>query len=237
MELEIVEFAPVKDPLILSYSPYCLRLNWVLIWSGLDYRRRHVTHPGAVKKLNPRGQLPILMIDGTPYADSLVAIEELHARGLLPWADGVDAMSGAARNWVRFADHVLNPYLLAARWVDPRNWDAVYAAFFGGIPSLVRPIVAGKLRKGVTKGLVHRDTIRGGLNATWERFSELLDDLEAEAPATGFWCAADPTIADFAMGATLTSLGCSLTPWQAGELAKRATLSAYVARVQALVAT
>jgi glutathione S-transferase len=83
----------------------------------------------------------------------------------------------------------------------------------------------------VVKGLVARDVWRAGPEACWKRFQVLLDQLDARAPEHGFWLSGPLSVADLALFGQLHSLRTPLTPWQAGEVARRLKLSAWLDRV------
>jgi glutathione S-transferase len=99
------------------------------------------------------------------------------------------------------------------------------------MPSLVRAFVPDRLRAGVHKRLAARDVVRPSLEACWERFEETLGELEARAPARGFWLGTSVTRADIALFAQLRSLCTALTPAQADRVQDQARLSAWMARV------
>src|SRR5262245_2438716 len=60
-----------------SYSPFCLKVHRALAVTGLSYRRVHHERPAAVTAMNSTGQVPVLVIDGEPIADSTVILSRL----------------------------------------------------------------------------------------------------------------------------------------------------------------
>lgn len=74
---------------------------------------------------------------------------------------------------------------------------------------------------------------RAGPEALRARFLALLDDLDARAPAEGFWLGPRLGVADIAMFGQLRSLDTALTPRQAADLRARKRLSAWIDRVDA----
>ncbi|MFO0635403.1 MAG: hypothetical protein U0168_21370 [Nannocystaceae bacterium] len=98
------------------------------------------------------GQVPVLLVDGEPIADStqiLARIETLGGRSLLP-AD--PRLRAEALLWEELADTALSSgFLVAARWADADNWPRTRAAYFGAMPAPVRAIVPALLRRGVVR--------------------------------------------------------------------------------------
>lgn len=133
--------------------------------------------------------------------------------------------------WEELADTALNGFFVAARWADDDNWPLVKLAYFAGMPTLMRAVVPGLLRKQVLKGLVARDVSRAGMALCWQRYQHLLDQLDARAPATGFWLGEQPSLADVALFAQLHGLRLPWTEKQRGWIAARANLTAWLDRV------
>ncbi|RYE91615.1 MAG: hypothetical protein EOO75_08490 [Myxococcales bacterium] len=225
----------LEDPGVASfesYSPFCLKAHRALRLAGLSYERRHSSNPATFRAHNPTGQVPVLLVDGRAVADStsiMARIECLSGGSLL---GGLDARGQAeAWLWEELADTALNGFVVAARWADERSWPAVKQAYFGAMPSLVRAIVPGLLRRRVVRGLVARDVWRAGPAACWARFETLLDQLEGRSPAAGFWLGSSVTLADVALFGQLHALRMPLTPWQRGQIEARRRLSAWLDRV------
>ena len=55
---------------IETYSPFCLKVHRALRHAGLTYNSRHEDQPSAYAALNPRKQVPVLLVDGVPVFDS-----------------------------------------------------------------------------------------------------------------------------------------------------------------------
>ncbi|MDB4969131.1 MAG: hypothetical protein JWN44_4820 [Myxococcales bacterium] len=221
-------------PGIESYSPFCLKVNRALKAARLPYERRHGAQPGSFKRYNPLGQVPVLLVDGAPLADSTDILRRIAE--LRPGAFAVDA---EAWLWEELADTAVNGFLVAARWADDRNWPRTLAAYFGGAPWFVRALIAPRVRKNVIRRLEARDIWRAGAERCWQRFEVLLDQLEARAPERGYWCGGGGaagggktiSVADLALFAQLHSLRTPLTQPQRDSLARRKRLSTWLDRV------
>lgn len=224
-----LELLELEDPGLAgveSYSPFCLKAHRALRAAGLPYRRRHGGRPASWQRYNATGQVPVLLVDGEPVADSTEIL-----RRIVQLRPGALATDGDAWLWEELADTALNGFLVAARWADERNWPATRAAYFGKMPSLIRAIVPGRLRQRVVAGLHARDVWRAGAERCWARFEALLDQLDARAPERGFWCGRAVSVADVALFAQLHSLRTPLTPPQAESLRRRKRLSTWLDRV------
>jgi glutathione S-transferase len=232
-QLTLLEFDPTGLSSHESYSPFCMKVHRALRVAGLSYQTR-ATFPAAAKKYNTKGQLPVLMVDDEPVADSTNILNriELLTGASLSGPNG--EVAAEARLWEEMADGALYGYVVASRWADDANWQRTRAAYFGGLPPVVRSIVPNRLRARVVATLVARDIWRGGSHECWSRLSALLDDFERRAPETGFFLGDTLTRADIALFAQLHSFRTDLTPVQRDQVAKRKRLSAWLDRVDAV---
>jgi glutathione S-transferase len=216
-----------------SYSPFCLKVHRALRLCALPYERQFAGDPGAFKHYSPAGQVPVLLMDGEPVADSTRIVSRLDAIAGGALSRGLDARGRAeAFLWEEMADGVLSGFLIAARWIDEENWRKTKAAYFAGMPSIVRAIVPDRIRRRIRSGL-SRDVVRPDLRTAWANFQEILDRLEERAPSRGFWLGDSPSRADVALFAQLQSFRTPLTLEQAGWVDARSRLSAWLGRVDA----
>jgi glutathione S-transferase len=230
--LVLCEFEETGLAGIDSFSPFCLKAIRALRAAGLPYVSRRGMGPHAFRALNPAGQLPILLVDDVPIADSTRIVRKI--RELVPDAfPGDAAHRGESHLWEELADTHLNGFVVAARWADGANWPTVRQAYFGGAPWLVRKLVAPRLRATVLRALHARDVWRSGEQACWDAFQATLDALDERAPEHGFWLASGFSTADVALAAQLDSLTTPLTPRQATLVSARPRLSRWLDRVDA----
>jgi glutathione S-transferase len=216
-----------------SFSPFVLQVARALRLAKVPFEQKPV-NMFKLKELNPKGQLPVLTVDGQNLAGSGFIMKKIEAMKPGAFTAGLDARAlGEAWLWKEFADTALYPYVLATRWADDRGWKVVREKFFATIPAVVRPIAAPMVRKGTVNMIVQRDFLRGSLDACYERLGVVLDDLDARAPEDGFWVGAHATVADMGLFGHLHSLRLPLTPWQAEVVARRQRLSRYLDRVDA----
>jgi glutathione S-transferase len=216
-----------------SFSPYVLEVDRALKLAKLPYERKQVGMM-KIKALNPLGQLPVLAVGDEKIGDSTAILRRIEQLSPGSLTAGLDARTVAeAWLWEEFADTALYPHVLTTRWADDRGWPVPRDKFFGGMPKLVGTIVGNMVRRGIVKSLVKRDFLRGGIERAYERIYRVLDDLDARAPAEGFWVGPHVTVADLGLFGHLHSMRLPLVSFQAAEMKKRARLSAYLDRVDA----
>lgn len=215
----------------VSYSPFVLEVERALRVAKLPFERRKIDM-SELKGLNPVGQLPVLLVGDEKVADSTRILHRIEALAPGSMTAGLDARGVAeAWLWEEFADTALYPYVLATRWADDRGWPVPRKAFFGGLPPIVRDVVATIVRRKTIKALMGRDFLRGGLDACFTRMGRVLDDLDARAPEEGFWLGPRPSAADIGLFAQLHALRLPAFPWRAADVAQRARLTRWLGRV------
>jgi glutathione S-transferase len=231
--LTLCELADPGLPGLESYSPFCLKANRALRASGLVYTRRHMNRPDAVKPFSPAGQVPVLLAGGEAIADSSQIVRRLPSLGGASLVASDRRERAEQRLAEELADTAVNGFLVAARWADDDNWARTREAYFPTMPAPVKWLVTPKLRARVIGALHARDVWRAGPDACWARFEELLDDLDARAPKSGFWTGDRVSIADVALFGQLRSFRTPLTPRQGESVGKRGALAAWIDRVDA----
>ncbi len=231
--LVLCELADARAHGAESHSPFCLKVHRALRAAGLAYTRRHGARPASFAAYNPSLQVPVLLVDGAPVADSTAILRWIVATRPGAFAQPDARATSEAWLWEELADTAINGFLVAARWADDANWPGVREAYFGGAPWPVRAVVAPALRRGVVRALVGRDVWRSGPEACWRRFDALLDDLEVRAPREGFWLGPALSVADVALFGQLWSVRLDLTPRQRDALRSRPALDAWLRRVDA----
>jgi len=214
-----------------SLSPFCLKVHRALKFHGLDYERRYAIRPSEHRKHNPLGQVPVLLIEGEPVADStaiLQALEDLTDKSLLP----LDRRQLAiAWLWEDYADRVLGYYVFAARWFDDRNWSALADEQFRPLPALLKPWMPNLIRSRILKKMSAMEFIRVGQAGCWRMFQQHLDRLDDCAPEECFWVGDKVTVADIGLFGVLHCLRSEISPWQMQEINRRPRLRAWLDRV------
>jgi glutathione S-transferase len=237
MRLTLCEFPTPSIPNLESFSPFCLKVHRALKVAELPYTSRHSGDPSAFKSLNPARQVPILLIENESgqevISDSSRIVDRIERLSPERFAATNRIERAEAELWEELADTALNGFLVASRWADDRNWQRTKSAYFVGMPGPVAFFIVPRIRARVLAGLYARDIWRQGPDACWERFTAILDQMDARAPKTDYWVGTKLSRADVAIFAQLHSLRTELTVWQRDQLASRRNLSAYLDRVDA----
>lgn len=232
-ELVLCELGTTGIEGLETFSPFCLKTHRALKLAGLRYTSRHAENPASHKPLSPTGQVPVLLVDGRAVADSTPIHREIERLRPGTFERGLDARARAeAWLWEELADTALNGFFVAARWADETNWPLVREAYFAKMPAPVRAVVPALLRRNVLEALSARDIWRAGPSACWARYEDLLDRLDARAPAEGFWMGPSVSVADVALFGQLHGLRNRYTARQAAMIAARKALSAWLDRVE-----
>lgn len=219
-----------------SLSPYVLKVHRALKFYGLPYERRHAVRPGEHGQHHPRGQVPVMLIDGAAVPDStaiLHALEKISDKSLVP-ADP-DAVAEAWL-WEDYADRALGYWVFAARWYDDRNWSEMLTAQFGSMPGLMKPWLPNYVRRKIVNSMRSMEFIRAGQDGCWQMFTDDLDQLEARVPATGFWLGEQLTVADISFFGMLHCLRSDLSAWQRDQINARPKLGSWLDRIDSITA-
>ena len=220
----------------VTLSPPCAKVHMTLAAKGLDYRIVNCFSPGAVRKLNPRGRVPILDIDGERLVDSTDILTELDRRfpdpPLVP-DDPVDA--ARARMVEDWFDEVVYFYGVWNRFVHPGNFALMKQAVFARMKAPLRwiaPWVGRRTASARTHGQGVGTKEPGTIQREFEQCLDTVQTLLGEAE----WIAG-PRIshADIAATAYLDQYRLrQLTPNLAEAIEARPALVAWTERVHAV---
>lgn len=134
-----------------SISPFCLKLQTWLRIAGIPYTSVIDATPFGA----PKGKLPYIEHDGCKIGDSGFAIDYLTERlGKDPDASLSDSERATALALRRLVEENLYWTMVHDRWVIEENWREFRDVVLGGVPALVRPLIAPVARRGVKKQLV-----------------------------------------------------------------------------------
>lgn len=183
------------------------KVHMALRFKGIEYRSVPVT-PISVKKLNPRGRVPILEVDGARVVDSTDILTFLDERFPEPTLTPTDP-ARRAEAWLMedWADEVLYFQVAWLRWGIPRNFVRMRAFLVPGLAAPMRWLVArlalrqavGRFRAqgiGLKDEAVVRRELQQGLEAVMSKVRS----------AGGFLVGEDLTRADIALASNLDQL-------------------------------
>jgi len=196
-----------------TLSPACGKVQMALRFKGLEFELRNCITPGEVKRYNPRGRMPALVVDDEPLVDSSDILDELDRRWpeppLLPDEVRERARCRLVEDW---ADEVLYFYGVWTRWEDEAGFRAMKAAVFDSLPIPMRWLAPRFARRelrararlqgtALKPAAVVRRELRAGL--------EMLEDLLGQ---DDWFCGGRLTRADLALASLIDQFG---VPWTA----------------------
>jgi len=162
-----------------SISPFCLKLDAILRLNGIPFTPVVVATPFA----GPKKKAPWIELDGKAIGDSSLIIEALRSANEFESEAGLDAKQHALTVLVeRLIDENLYWALVYDRWCRPENWPILKQSVLGGMPVVIREIIAPLARrsvkaqlKGHGMGLHKEDEIVAIARRDIQALSALLD--------------------------------------------------------------
>jgi len=219
-----------------TLSPPCGKVQMALHFKGLEFEIKNLRTPNAVKRVNLRGRVPALRIDGDLIADSSDVLTELEARFPDPALEPTDPqLRLEALIWEDWADECLYFYAVYLRWVPAAHFELLKQTVFSRLPWPMRGIVPVIAKRTVRKRLAGQGTgVKPGA-VVWAEFRNALDRLNERLAVREFLVGDALSRADLAVVSILDQLmSDSLPPGLVSELEPRPALRAWRDRVHAL---
>lgn len=217
----------------VTYSPPCGKAQMALRFKRQRFTIRSLMSPSQVKKINPRGRVPFLRIDGQTFPDSSELAAELDRRFPdPPLAPSDPARAAEARLLEDWVDDTLYWYLVYLRWIVPDNWALFVEEIFAVLPAPVRWLAPRFARREVRARLAGQGT--GGKPEAVVRaeLEQALDDIALRLGDQPFLQGGQPTLADIAVCAFVDQVRVpALTPRIAAAADARTALVAWSERV------
>lgn len=136
---------------LVSISPFCLKLETYLRIAGVPFR----TVVDATPFRGPKGKLPWIEHEGRKIGDSGFIVDYVRQRFGCDADAGLSAAERAiAVAFRRLIEENLYWVMVYDRWVVEENWQVFRDVVLGGVPRVVRPLVARLARRGVKRQLV-----------------------------------------------------------------------------------
>jgi glutathione S-transferase len=233
-EVKLYQFGPV--PGRESASPFCVKIHYALRYKRVPFEVVNLATPFEVRRLNPRGKLPVLSYDGTTVADStdiIRLVEERHPEPrLYPRDQRARATAMLLEDW---ADEALYWHAVYENWLVADQFEAFAAHVFAAIPGPFRPVVKLLARRGISAQLRAQGLGRLKLDEHRARLGAELDWLDALVDGA-FLCGNDLSVADISVACELTSLMSPFMKYTASQVGDRRKLAAWYDRVKSAVA-
>jgi glutathione S-transferase len=227
--IELHQFAPVGG---VNMSPFCAKVEAYLRLRRLPYR---VVVDPPFK--GPKGKLPFVVDGAATIADSGEIIAHFEASRPDPLDGGLDAAARATAHVVRRTlEESLYFAMLHDRWAIEANWPRTRDGLFAAIPTAIRPLVTGLIRRKILRDIRGQGTGRMSNDEVRRRG---VADITAVAEILGtrdFLVADRPVVADITLFAFVDNLLRAGYPGPLVEAARAAHgLTAHHARMAALL--
>jgi len=226
--IQLYQFGPLGDQ--ESASPFCVKVRNAMRYKRIGFDTINATSPGQVRKLNPRGKLPVVIDGGLKLADSTDIIRHLEERHpeprLYPQEPRTRAMALMIEDW---ADESLYWHVVYERWQVPEQFARFAEVVFSPVPAAMRPMVRmffGRQTRGQLRG---QGLGRLGLDEQREKFRAALDWLEVMIDGQ-FLCGGELSIADVAVAAQVDALNIPFTPVAEAEIHAHAKVMKWLER-------
>lgn len=220
-----------------TFSPPCAKAQMALRFKGLEFKTKDLSSPMEVRRYNPRGRVPILLLGDEKFVDSTDILTELDRRypdpPLLPSDPVLRVQAKILEDW---ADEVLYFYGVYYRWLIPENFARMKEKVLSRqkaplrwiLPTIaIRTVRRRTMGQGV--GLKDEPTVR-------REIEECLDALEVLLERSPFVVGDRITRADLAVAAVLDQwMFEALTPQLVESVRGRPRLSAWMERVHEIV--
>jgi glutathione S-transferase len=159
-------------------SPFVVKAMLLLKFAGLPYAEKR----GNLFKA-PKGKLPYIVDDGLAISDSTFIRFHIETKYGFDFDAGLSP-SEKANAWAleKMCEDHLYWTLVDLRWCDDANFEKYAAYLFGGVPMLVRPLVATLVRRKVAASLRAQGI---GRHTKAEIIRLAIRDIEAIADSLG----------------------------------------------------
>jgi len=133
-----------------SGTPFGVKATILLRMADLPHKIVYVDDPRKA----PKGKMPLIVDGAQVIADSTFIRHHLEQAHGADFDAGLTAEEkGVSLAFLRLAEEHLYWSIVAARWLIDDNWAKLRDIFFEPIPKLIRPIIAGQIRKKMTRDM------------------------------------------------------------------------------------
>lgn len=214
---------------IPNLSPFCCKIETYLRMANIDYTIKPTLPLGA-----PKGKLPYIEDSGQALADSRFIIAHLKSSHKNLDSELNAAELAASLALQRLIEEHLFWIALYSRWqYTDQNWQVNKQAIFGGLPPIIRDIVAHGWRKKIKRQILGHGTGRHQADEVFALGRQDLDALSASLSDKPYFLGDQPTTLDSsAFGLLINIIGCPIeSPLKEYGLTKD-NLVSYVDRIQ-----
>ena len=213
---------------IPNLSPFCCKIETYLRMADIDYEIRPTLPSRA-----PKGKLPYIDDDGVKLADSRFIISHLKSTYKDLDNELTHSESAISIAMQRLLEEHLFWIALYSRWqYTDDNWKINKQAIFGGLPPVIRDMVANRWRQKIKQQIFGHGTGRHRPEEIFALGQHDIDALSAHLGNQPYFLGDQPTALDAsAFGLLINIIGCPIeSPLKDFGLSKT-NLVDYVARV------
>ena len=213
---------------IPNLSPFCCKIETYLRMADIDYEIRPTLPFRA-----PKGKLPYIDDDGVKLADSRFIISHLKSTYKDLDNELTHSESAISIAMQRLLEEHLFWIALYSRWqYTDDNWRINKQAIFGGLPPVIRDMVANRWRQKIKQQIFGHGTGRHRPEEIFALGQHDIDALSAHLGNQPYFLGDQPTALDAsAFGLLINIIGCPIeSPLKDFGLSKT-NLVDYVARV------
>jgi glutathione S-transferase len=227
-KIQLYQFGPLGD--LESASPFCVKVRDAMRYKRVPFDTINATSPIQVRRLNPRGKLPVMIDDGTKLADSSEIIRHLETRHpeprLYPQDPRTRAIALMLEDW---ADESLYWHVVYERWQIPDQFSKFAAVVFDPVPAALRPIIKLTFARQTRGQLRGQGLGRLNVGEQREKLRTALDWLDSMVDGQ-FLCGPELSIADVAVAAQVGALNIPITPIAEAEIHAHAKVMRWLER-------
>ena len=214
---------------IPNLSPFCCKIETYLRMAGIEYEVKPALPFSA-----PKGKLPYILDNNEAIGDSRFVINYLKLiyKDLDQGRSAAELAGSIAMQ--RLLDEHLIWILLYSRWqYTDENWQINKKAIFGGLPPIIRDIVANRWRPKIKRQIYGHGTGRHQAEEIFTLGKLDIDALSASLGSKRYFLGDQPTTLDAcAFGHLINIIGCPIeSPLKEHGLSK-SNLIDYVERIQ-----
>ena len=216
-----------------TLSPPCAKARMALDFKGLEHRVVSCVGPHEVRRYDPRGRTPILVVDGRSIPDSFEILSYLDEHfpdpPLLPGDPAERARCLILEDWI---DEVLYFAGSWTRWQDREGYERIRPILRGGLPFPLSRVAPWFGRRMILRRLAGQGTGRKPREVVLAELAEGMRRLEALVTHQPYLCGEQLSRADLSAAALVGQLCSSVTqPAARPRLEELPALRAWLRRV------
>jgi glutathione S-transferase len=227
-KIQLYQFGPLGD--LESASPFCVKVRDAMRYKRVAFDTINATSPIQVRRLNPRGKLPVMIDGGVKLADSTDIIRHLETHHpeprLYPQDPRTRALALMLEDW---ADESLYWHVVYERWQVAEQFAKFAEVVFSPVSAAVRPMVKLLFARQTRGQLRGQGLGRLEVGEQREKFRASLDWLDSMVDGQ-FLCGGELSIADVAVAAQVGALNVPFTPIAEAEIHAHAGLMRWLER-------